>query len=130
MRRFLLLALVAAAPFVAGCDSPNDEDGPYGVWAYGGSDIFYFNISKSAIVTYDYQNDTVDRGPDCYTSLTFVVTKIDGDRFTVSQGGTTATWTLSASGDNLTITFPSGSPNTFIRSSKKASDFTPACSAS
>lgn len=122
-----LLTVLVAAP---GCDIIGGDDGMEGIWEATGSDEVYLNVTKSLVTSYDYQGDSFDEGDDCYDISSLPVTSRDGDTWTlrVDFFGQPLDVTMVRDGDRLTVTVL-GETETFRRSSKKASDFTPACDA-
>ena len=104
-----------------------------GVWDYttdeagGTQDVYYMAVeSDGDIIVYDYQGDSYDEGANCYFIYdTGFSQYVSGNRFewTIVQSSSNEVFTVTVSGDNLTI----AGGDVLTRTSLLASDFSPEC---
>jgi hypothetical protein len=106
-----------------------------------GIDEVYFAFDKSGLLTfYDYAGDSYDQGANCYWIDIAEVRSLGNNNYEITTLGEDAdeepeepdVVTITRKGDKLTIDSsnsedPDQSINTFTKSTKSVSDFTPEC---
>lgn len=121
------VAIVLATP---GCDLLGGDDDLEGVWeSTDDRDVVFIRVTDDKITSYDFQGDAEDEGEDCYEIEDLEIISHDGDDYTVRAPifeNQQLVIKMVVDGDRLTVTVL-GETETFDRSDRAVSSFTPEC---